>query len=1067
LPQLGSFHRVIRGDIQHPHISRGLFEMISARIPDFSRDLIIEVEPSPILAEAKSKMESVGIENLNDIGPLRLDRNLAINRPGLLSTRRARTLLAESFRMGKIRPLGAPNIMMMASVSSWPQKESVIIADELDLNDHVITIHLDHVSHLWIIARKIKARSGALITYTPQTNPHVGVSGQRGSPDPARPNYDRTARQSSSNHDRAARGGDGAHGGDGRAGPRGEDAPSLTIIALEIDAMPDIELPGQRGGRGGAGGRGARGGDGQRGKDSRSGGLACLRSVGYGGHGGDGGDGGRGGQGGDGGDGGAVTISTTADQLEGLMTARPFTPNTGPGPGGEPGAQGTPGERGRGGQAGHATFPCREHSARRGSDGQRGNSLGDMGRGSPGSASQLAYGFFDPEDWDRILHAPYIQSINPVESIAGGQVVVHGLHFTSAARVHLGGSPVSTTFNHEGQLSFRVPAGAAGGSHAVKVDIRGGETSNEVPLRVLPHIRELRAGGTPVDGVAPGDRLELVGTSFDAGATVVRNGEYLPGVRRSSSSIEIELPREAGVDGGGKDRFEVQNSDGYRSAEWEVQRLPSVDSGFRVDEHGYPFHNFTIGDPTWGAFMETFGTVEVGAQSLLHPVMTSAFYAFFRWFLTNNAHCTGLASTSLKRFHEGDPGPFGEYISTVGITKENRPDPPDIPADLWRQLTVAQGRVISRELVIHYADQGREGLSRVERSLREIEADLGADLGAGPARVLCYIPSGSTWDIMADAEVREAFMRSHCVTPTRLVYGDDTGSLDGARLYVYENNAPGRHDRFIEFFMQDGELHFEAPYSESDDYPPYATAHGFTLGTNTIQSQLLDNVSMPISGAHTATAGLMRFALELVLSPARVSVEEESGKVLGYRDGRMHSDPGMGYVCPWLENYLLVREDVASPVRTIHGDGDGTYTYMSLLPDGKSLVIRDADCTAATLDRVRIGPDFDWVEVVPSESKTLDLHLGEELTDGTARHLRINVDLQSDETLNLSLAPGLDGLEISGLGREISLDVEARLIAGDSVLREGILHGILPADANAVLGDGMWANVENLQMEIR
>ncbi len=1066
MPQLGTFHRVIRGDIQHPEISRGLFDMISGRIPDFSRDLIIEVESSPILSEAKSKMESVGIENLNDIGPLRLDRNLVINRPGLLSTRRARTVLAERFRRGQMQQLGAPNIMMMASVSSWPQKESVIIADELDLNNHVVTIDLDHVSHLWIIAAKVTARAGALITYTPQTNPHVGVPGQRASPDPARPSYDRTARQSTSNHDRAARGGDGAHGGDGRPGPRGEDAPNLTIIALEIDAMPDIELPGQRGGRGGRGGNGARGGDGQRGKDSRSGGFACLRSVGYGGHGGDGGDGGRGGQGGDGGNGGEVTLATPADQLEGLMTARPFTPNMGPGPGGEPGAQGTPGEGGRGGQAGYRTFPCREHSARRGSDGQRGHSRGDLGRGSPGSASQLAYGFFAPEDWPRILHAPRIQSINPVAAIAGAQVVVHGLHFTSEARVHFSGSPVSTTFNHEGQVNFRIPSGAPGGSHRITVTIPGGETSNEVPLRVLPHIREMRAGGTPVTRVAPGDVLELVGTSLDAGASVLRDGEYLPGVRKSSSVIEIELPREPGADSGGTDRFAVQNSDGYRSAEWEVQRLPSLDSGFRADQHGYPFHNFTIGDPTWGAFMETFGTVEVGAQSVIHPVMTSAFYAFFRWFLTSNAHCTGLASTALRRFHDGESGPFGDYPSTVGIPEANRPDPPNIPGDLWREITVAQGRVISRELVIHYADQGREGLSRVERSLREIEADFHAGLGTSGARVLCYIPSGSVWDIMADAAVREAFMRSHCVTTTRLVYGDETGSLDGARLYVYENNAPGRHDRFIEFFLQDGELHFEAPYSGSSTSPSYSSAHGFTLGTNTLQSQLLDNVSMPISGAHTATAGLMRFALELVMSPARVSVEDGSGRVLGYRDGRMHSDPEMGYVCPWLENYLLVREDVAEPLRTIHGDDEGTYTYMSLLPDGKSLVIRDADCTATTRDRVRIGPEFDRIEVTPSEGKTLDLHLGEELSDGTARHLRVKVDLQSEELLNLSLSPGLDGLEINGLGRDLTIDVEARLISGESILGEGVVRSVLPAAGTAILRSGMWADVENLYLDV-
>lgn len=1067
MPGFGVFRPIVGRPLRHPAISQGLFDMVKGRVPDMLRDLIVEAEPDPLLSEAKAKMESAGVSALNEVGSLRLRQHITIRSPGLITPRGFRTKLLQHLGRSGVQFLNAPRHLLMATAASWPQHESVILADELDLNHHTLEIDRRYVSHLWIVARRITASQGALITFTPLVRSDENVTaGTNASPNPGQPHFNRTARQSSSNHDRAGDGGDGRNGGDGRAGHPGFDAPELTIAALEIDAMPDIELPGQQGSRGGRGGRGARGGDGQRGRDSRSWRAICRRSVGYGGHGGDGGDGGRGGQGGDGGDGSHVTIATQADQITALVTHRPFILNNGPGLGGEPGPQGQPGERGLGGLAGYRTRrPCRRHTDRAGQNGQRGRSRGDKGPGSPGEPGQIEYATITEDQWNLLLHAPWITSISPSEAVAGDTITIHGLHFVSNSQVLLDGTTVPANFNYDQQMSFTLPLDTAGGERTVQVRTPDGETSNEQPLRIRPHLETLLQNGTAVTSSAAGDTLTLQGRSFLPDSIVERSGTVIESHFDSTTEMTIVLPTEPGEDSGGQDTFRVVNPDGLASDTVTVTRLPSVDSGFRSALHGYPFHNFTIGDATWGAFTDTFGTTEVTVQSFRYPVLTGAFYLFFRWFLRNNAHCTGLASTSLHRYHSGESDLFSQYPSTVGVDRDDRPDPPDIPDDVWRDITVAQGRTLSSDLVVHYADQGREGQQRIETTLREIETALRNGLSESQARVLCYIPSGSVWDLITDSTVREAFLASHCVTPTRLVYGDANRNLDGARLYVYENNRPGEDHNYIEFYRENGELKFRAPYSDNWTVA-YRSENGFTLGTNTLQNQLLESVSLPFSGGHTATAGLMRFALDLVLSPARVQVEDASGRIAGLHNGKMHTDPELAYVNPWLDNYVLVREDAENVKRTIVGTDSGTYTYMSLLPDGQSVALKDAACTSDSRDEVVIGEGLRDVSVKVSQAKTIELHLGEEQPDGVVRHISVKTDLEADETAALDVSAGFDGIDLNLPNRDVTAVLEMHTLQGENVLEEKTLQTVIPAGKHAHLHQGLWHNLADAAISI-
>ncbi|ADU32114.1 IPT/TIG domain-containing protein [Evansella cellulosilytica] len=1058
---------IIKNRVQNPEIAEGFLKRINLDL-DLLDEVIFEVPSKGILDEAKAKLESLGVDNLNQAENLSLFQNLTINRGGLMAAPKFQQRVKSS-RDIQIHSGAVPSFLMMASVATWPQRESVLIADELDLNNKTITIMRESVSHLWIIARKIKARQGAVITYSPLENREAGVKGRDGTPNPADPTFNPNERQRT-HGPRGQRGGNGNAGGPGREGFRGEDAPKLTILALEIDAMPDIILPGQQGGRGGQGGRGADGGNGQRGQDSRNvligafgvGKYVCARNggVGHGGHGGDGGNGGQGGPGGKGGNGSDVTIATQMNTHQNLIGSSYILSN-GPGNGGQGGEQGIPGKGGKGGQPGHLVTGCTARPERVGNTGKNGIRTGDLGMGQPGSPGKINTAIITEEEWNRKLQQPWILSINPTETFAGERITVNGHHFVPDMEVVLMGQQINIDYNYDKQFTFVLP-NQMYGKHQFHVENPFGEQSNTMEIAVRPYITELQRDGQMVESFASGDKVSLMGRSFDPDSSVLMNGEPAEANWVSNNQIEIDMPEVMGEDAGGTVTFVVQNSDGLKSNSFTAKRLPTLDSGFRPSINGYAFHNFSAGNPNLSTFRETFGSREIITSFVRYPVLTGAFYAFYRWFLRNNGHCTGMSATSLQRFHNGVPNLFSEGPNTVGANPS--PQPPNISDELMHELDVTQGRVLSRELIIHYSNQGRAGVDRVEQTIREIETDFRNGLGERGARVLCFIPSGTTWDIISDPEIRRAFMKSHCVVPTRIVYPDAEQSLDGARLYVYENNRPEREDLWIDLMEVNGKLHFANSYSSTNLH--YTSANGFTLGTATLKKQLFDDVSLPFSGVN-AQVGLGSFVMELILSPARISIETDDGKVLGYKDGKMHSDPDLGYVCPWLENYILLRNDAKVKERAIVGNDTGTYTYMSIHPNGRSFTIKDADCTSTTRDKVLIDDAFQKMEVIVKESKSLNLHVGEELPDGTIRYVNLSCALNQDEGTTLEFQDTLDGIDLKTPARDLDIHLELKTFKNDILLEERMIDTNIPSANLLHLPRGIWHNLKQFNPEIK
>ncbi|MGH9983345.1 MAG: IPT/TIG domain-containing protein [Nitrososphaeraceae archaeon] len=1043
-----------------PGISNGLWVAVRSSNPDYDRGSVIELSAASILDQAKAKLQSLGVENFNDVGDITFTQHLVINRPGLIAPGTFGEAFSEPSMRSIVRshsdPLKEALGLVSADILTWPQTESVIIADELDLTNKTITILRDQVSHLWIIARRLKASVGAQITYTPLVNANVGAKGQNGVPDPGEPNFNPDVRQSSSDF-RANNGGDGNRGVDGRTGPTGKDAPHLTICALEVDAMPDIVLPGQQGGRGGAGGHGANGGNGQRGRDSKvtyvfGNPVDCARGPGWGGNGGRGGDGGKGGKGGVGGRGANITIATQQDQLTPLLTSSPFILNNGIGPGGEAGPQGDPGNGGLGGAAGYRTaWPCSEEPQRHGNNGTSGNHTGDLGGGGGGITGFIQYSIITQEEWESKLEAPWITSIDPSIGFAGDQVIIHGLHFVNGSKVVMGNHILQAIFNYPEQMTFLIPVDFDGGETSIYILGPDQDASNTVPFSVRPFVKEIRKDNMPVSSVYGGDEITVMGKSFSSGASVYANGHALQTTHGSNSQIDVRIPIVYGEDSGGDMQLMVHNPDGLESNELSVTRLPSLDSGFRAAKNGYQFKNFTNGNPDWDCFLDTFGSEEVGLQLYQHPILTSLFFGFYYWFLSNNGHCSAMASATLQYFHQGG-------LDLYSQTPLSTSDPPPISSALMHMIDVNQGRVLSKELITHYADQSQEGVNRVEKSIREIESDFRDGLGESTARLLCFIHSGSVWDIFADEETRKAFLNSHAVTPTRIIYPDLNRSLNGAKLYIYDNNRPGEDNIFLDLSMQADKVQFKYITADGTEL---STQTGFTLGTATLQKQLINDVALPFSGG-----GIMAFVVELMMSSAHIRIEDDSGKFIGIKDGKAYSDANLGYVCPWFEDCLLLRVDANVTRRRIAGHSDGKYTYASLHPNGRSLTIKDAFCSMTTHDVILIDPSFSNIEISCRENKTIDLHIAQALDDGVVRYLNINHQIEQNETTKIRLEQRLNGVNIYTPHRDLNMSLIIKQFHGNGMVEERSVDTTVPMGRRLNLPHNMWDNIDSFDVDL-
>ncbi|MBD2504169.1 hypothetical protein [Anabaena azotica] len=909
-------------------------------------------------------------------------------------------------------PTTANPTMQVKSLTTIPVGSAVIIASILDLTNTKLVIE-PTVTKLYIIAEEVICGANAQITWR-----------RPGGTTPARAdNPDLNGRGWSGVHT-FSNSRDGLHGEDGRTGDpgingaRGADAPELEMWVKRLTAIPNLDINGEDGRKGGQGQRGGKGGngaDGQRGERFWFFGWHCTARPGYGGHGGNGGRGGVGGRGGDGGSGGNITIGVLEGTLAATVTNKSFKIKNQGGQKGSGGDGGKGGGRGRGGRAGIGETCKDAQDGRDGGEGASGSSgIEGINRGFDGEIQMFE---FSEDAWDELLTRPWISELAPTEAFPGDKLTIRGSKFVSSDRLLLGTVTLVPTINADESISVTIPINTGGGAKSVIIRRADGTQSNQLNVGIKPQITALP------NTLSPGVKVDVTGKAFLTGAGILIDGVVVPATFNSSQSLTFTMPNTGGTGSdGGSVSVQVRNPDGRVSNPRIAMKPKILEIPFRYGVHNLKFGNFDDGKPSWKTFEDTFGTAEVWHESLDpvfgHPLLTAAYYKFYEHFLIGETNsglatgfCTSLASLVADKFWKGE-------TDATTVTKEG----------MIKFFTAIHGRLLSRESLIHFHDQGREGVQRVELTAREIESTFLRGCDRQNAPLLFFIPSGEVWD----AGYIDKLGASHCVMPYKFEYpashpgpklspdGSTTISdLDGVKMFVWDCNRPDKANCRLEFKQEGSVLHFSY-FREQETSPQFSSKDGITLGMMTNGNYLLADHSLPFSGP----LGLTRFVLDFLLSPADLQITDGLGLRTGNFGGQLLSQIPDSHPC-YLVPGMYLLPDKTPLIRRITGTGNGTYTFNSITPSGASIVLEDVQTAPGQEDVFATNNDATQIRFSPGSTKTFNLTIARKV-DQQFRAIAVRgMAGAPGEEVDITLSPELSLLRVGNRGAARSLEVRA------------------------------------------
>jgi hypothetical protein len=984
------------------------------------------------MAEAQLFLKKAGVKDISKAGTLSISRNIIV-RPGVMRPRDSH--IHGSPRSNELRLYGtlANRIVFSPPLPGDEilQDEAVLIGTKVDLGNSKLIIS-ENVTNLRIITEELVA--GPMAKITPQLvirpKPKSYNYPQRQHASGFR-NYNPTVetpaskfRSPSGSH--GGKGADGANGYDGNVGNDGNDekpAPSVEIITLAFNGVPEINLRGAPSGPGEDGQMGENGGHGAKGLHATCDGWGfCRRGAGHGGDGGNAGDGGKGGDGGLGGPGGNISIMSTYDGMRMFGEAPKIFIISG-GLGGPGGKGGAPGNRGLGGNYGKpATCTirnCDPEPSRRGDNGESGSEdrkdgqsynvlvpgddeLNDKIYGPPGEVTEVE---ITEDDFQGYLTEPYLIRIVPDKGAPGTGVKVDGANLIEGdVAVFDNKIMPDSRFLTEDQIVFTIPGTATGGFHEIKIK-RGTTYTNSYLFEVTPVIESISS----TTG-SPGDEVIISGRAFMPGANVVFGDMVIVPTERSQTEITFEVPPPIGdspwiQEEGGKRKVAVYNPHPSDETSNEVEFNLSAVYGLRFDPavDGWSFSETKgKGVPSWDTLCQTFGETEVWLSSLFRPITFWPFYFFYagvpgiyEGFGTGPyGLCTGMATTSLNRFRSGQHNTHSFSISQV-----------------IREITIAFGHMIGIDQLKRFNNQVENGLNSVRQTFETIEDFFknGTDLREAP--ILMFLPSGTIWDM-------DRLENAHTVLPYKITYEEDVGKFP-ARIYIYNHWHPGSHDDYVRFFEMDGKLHFEYRTSYPSGTLKYDTDHGYTLGASSLNFMLLSDADMPIS---LIEDGLL--LLDTVFSPVNVRIENEEGKRIGYKDGKIHLELPDALFIPFAPNcYVLPLGDKYT--RTIEGTEDGTYSYGIISSEGLNVYLKDVPTKAGSIDLLSMAADTESFTFESNgESKSFSMVIAQKVNQETRIAEIEGLQLEKGEKFLFWMDDNLNEFGMSNVEKPRSLNVQ-------------------------------------------
>ena len=485
----------------------------------------------------------------------------------------------------------------------------------------------------------------------------------------------------------------------------------------------------------------------------------------------------------------------------------------------------------------------------------------------------------------------------------------------------------------------------------------------------------------------------------------------------------------------------------------------SPEIGFKFGTHNLAFGNFADGVPDWDTFKYTFGAAEIYHELFDpifgHPLSTAVFFGVYQHYLLGKdkgglatGFCSALSSVVADNFWTGRD-------DTHDLTKQS----------LHKHLTTIQGKLLSRESLLHFHDQGLEGMVRVERSCREIEAIFMRGCSRKTAPLLFFIPAGG---VLSD-RFQEKLERSHCIMPYRFAYppnhpwpqlakdGKTTvNDLHNVELYVWDCNHPADKNCKLVFKNNGGQI--EYAYFPGSSTALYTSQDGITLGMMTNGAYTLADHDLPFGGV----LGYSRFILDFLLSPADLQFTDAKGLKTGNFAGQIHAEIPGSLPCYLLPRAYMLPSDVALE-RRITGTGNGQYTYNSITPDGCSVVLQGVNTAIDQIDELSLSPDQTELRFKPGAAKDFSMTIARRVDDQIRGLVVSGLGGEPGREFRFNTSAAFEFAQLSNLGGGRKVAIQTLALDQTEKLKKSqkVSTGMLAANSELSLETLDWQRLDN------
>jgi hypothetical protein len=401
---------------------------------------------------------------------------------------------------------------------------------------------------------------------------------------------------------------------------------------------------------------------------------------------------------------------------------------------------------------------------------------------------------------------------------------------------------------------------------------------------------------------------------------------------------------------------------------------------------------------------------------------------------------------------------------------QGRTDTPTIQQpSVLKLLTGVHGKLLSRESLLTFHDQGRAGIDRVEQTYREIESTFLRGTDRQNAPLLFFIPSGEVWD----SGYFDKLSDSHCVMPWRFVYPDparvptltlDGSSTitdpDGVKLFVWDCNhpEPGAFPEatncFVQFRRTGGKIAFD--YFDGDTTPKFTSEDGITLGMMRHGNYMLADHDLPFSGPF----GLTSFIVDFLLSPADLEVKDALARRTGNFGGQLFSEIPDSHPAYLMKGMYLLPATTAL-ARTIVGNGNGQYDYHSILPEGGSIAVQGVATAQGQRDEISISADGTQMRFVPGADRAFSLSVAR-MVDNQARAISVTgLGGGPAAPVDVTISPELNIVRVGNQAAARNVEVRSlSAVKGNPVVDKLLSNVALPSACDLALTVTDWDAVD-------